>query len=570
MKLNKSTILLMLAALTVGVLLGSLFFGGKDDEHQHAENEASEESTVWTCSMHPQIRQEKPGKCPICGMELIPLSDSKGKLVSNEALQMSESAAALADVQTIVVGEGAAASKNLQLSGKIEADERNISQVSAQFKGRIEKLYVNFTGEKVKRGQVLATIYSPELITAQQELLEAAKYKDSSPAIYQAVRNKLKNLQVADAEINKIESTGEVSIAVPVRSSYAGVVRELHVSAGDNVNKGESLFGIVDLSKLWVVLDAYEKDLNHISEGDLVTFTVPSLPGQNFKAKVTFIDPFIDPSNRVAGIRAEVINDKGKLKPEMFVRAAIKNDNQSNGGEVITVPQSAVLWTGKRSLVYVKLDNYDQPTFEYREVILGAEKGDHYVIESGLKAGERVVVNGTFSIDAAAQLAGKPSMMNPKEASKQMDISNDAKSALKPVINKYLLLKDALVSDNFNEGKSQASELLAGLKAVNMEVFTGDAHMLWMKQAKPLKEAAALIADSKDIGAARASFISLSEKMIALIQGMNPSASTLYVQHCPMADNNKGADWLSSEKEVKNPYFGASMLTCGEVTKVIE
>ena len=560
----------MLAALVVGVLLGSLFFGGKDDEHQHAENEASEESTVWTCSMHPQIRQEKPGKCPICGMELIPLSDSKGKLVSNDALQMSESAAALADVQTIVVGVGTAASKNLQLSGKIEADERNISLISAHFNGRIEKLNVNFTGEKVKRGQVLATVYSPEFVMAQQELLEASKNKDSYPELYNAVRNKLKNFQLAESEIDKIESGGKVSMALPLRSQYTGVVQKLYASSGKHVKKGEPLFEVVDLSKLWVVLDAYEQDLSHISDGDLVTFTVPSLPGENFKAKVTFIDPFIDPSSRVAGIRAEVINDKGKLKPEMFVRASIKNDNQSTGGEVITVPQSAVLWTGKRSLVYVKLDNYDQPTFEYREVTLGAEKGDQYVIESGLKAGDRVVVNGTFSIDAAAQLAGKPSMMNPKESGKQEDISNDAKSALKPVINKYLLLKDALVSDNFNEGKSQASELLAALKAVNMEVFTGDAHMLWMKQAKSLKEAAALIADSKDIEAARASFISLSENMIALIQGMNPSASTLYVQHCPMADNNKGADWLSSEKEVKNPYFGASMLTCGEVTKVIE
>ncbi|UII27347.1 efflux RND transporter periplasmic adaptor subunit [Fulvivirga maritima] len=565
MKLNKSTILFMLAALVVGVVLGSLLFGGESEQHQHSGGEA----TVWTCSMHPQIRQNKPGKCPICGMELIPLSENKGKLVANDALQMSESAIALANVQTVVVGSGEAASKNLQLSGKIEADERNVSLISAHFNGRIEKLYVNFTGEKVKRGQVLASIYSPEFIMAQQELLEAAKNKDSNPELYNAVRNKLKNFQLAESEINKIEAEGKVSMALPLRSHYSGVVQKLYASSGKHVKKGEPLFGIVDLSKLWVVLDAYEQDLGRISEGDVITFTVPSLPGESFKAKVTFIDPFIDPSNRVAGIRAEVVNAKGKLKPEMFVKATVLNGEKQESGEVITIPQSAVLWTGKRSLVYVKLEGYDQPTFEYREVVLGPEKGNQYLVESGLSAGDRIVVNGTFSIDAAAQLAGKPSMMNPKEKTESVKLSAGANAALQSIIKQYFLVKNALVNDDFNQAQAETKSLQQTVNNVEMEVFEGDAHMIWMKYVKSLKTSIEAMAESKDIDQLREKFILVSKNIIALTQQMKPESSTLYVQHCPMADNNQGADWLSAEKEVKNPYFGAFMLSCGEVTQVM-
>src|SRR3546814_8308672 len=192
------------------------------------------------------------------------------------------------------------------------------------------------------------------------------------------------------------------------------VVSKSNVAVGDHFSMGDILFEVVDLSHLWVRFDAYEQHVSWIEVGDQVEFTVASLPGKAFKARLTFIDPFIDSQTRVAKVRAEVSNSVRRLKPEMFVRGTIRAETGSAAGKYLLIPESAVLWTGKRSLVYVKKPGFEQPVFEYREVELGPLTGDHFVVKKGLSAGEEVVTNGTFSIDAAAQLSGKASMMNPE------------------------------------------------------------------------------------------------------------------------------------------------------------
>jgi len=413
---------LVAGALIAGILLGWLLFHSSQEEagmtqgmEQHDTHDYDNvQDTKWTCSMHPQILQDKPGKCPICGMDLIPVSsmDSKGGNISPDEIAMTESAARLADIQTVVISKGSP-EKSIYLQGKVEADERNIAEMTARFGGRIEKLYINFTGQNVRKGQKLATIYSPELITAQSELLEAIKLKQSRPSLYSAAKGKLKLWDLTEEQISEIEQKGEALIYFDLLSPIAGTVTKRHVAIGDYVKEGTPLFKVVDLSRIWVMFDAYESDLPWISAGDKISFTIQALPGKNFSARVSYIDPFINEQTRVAKVRVEVRNPEMTLKPEMFATGTLESRIAETSNEII-VPKSAVLWTGKRAVVYVKVPNRDEPTFLYREVVLGPEAGEFYVIEEGLKEGEEIAVNGVFKIDAASQLSGKPSMMNPE------------------------------------------------------------------------------------------------------------------------------------------------------------
>lgn len=401
--------------LAGGIFLGWLFFhnSGPKESDQAGISETAEE-TIWTCSMHPHIRMDKPGKCPICGMDLIPLSQmqSDSGTLDPMAIHLSAEAAQLANVMTTVVSRQKPV-KEVRLYGKIQADERLQQSQTAHIPGRIERLLVNFTGEQVRRGQPLAEIYAPEMITAQQELLEAAKVKDIQPEIYAASRDRLSYLNIPEEQINAIESSGKIKTTFPIVSTTSGIVTARRVNPGDHVVQGAVLYDIADLSIVWAMFDAYESDLPFFSKGDQITFTAQALPGERFTGKVDFIDPVIDPVNRVAKVRLEIRNPNGKLKPEMFVTGILQADLTKFANNLV-IPKSAVLWTGKRSIVYVKLKESNDPVFRMREVEIGPSLGNSYVVLSGLEEGEEIVTSGTFNVDAAAQLEGKPSMMNPE------------------------------------------------------------------------------------------------------------------------------------------------------------
>ena len=395
----------------VGLFLGWLFFypaASLKEEHNHTVSEKKNE--IWTCSMHPQIKMDKPGKCPICAMDLILLNQNSTALMDSDAIHFTADAAALANVATSVVSRSKPA-KEVRLYGKVQADERLLQNQVAHIGGRIEKLFVGFTGEAVTKGQLLALIYSPDLITAQQELLEAAKDKQSQPAIYEAAIEKLRQWMLNDKQISQIEQSRQVKTKFEVYANTSGVVTTKKVNVGDYVSQGTGLYDIANLSKVWVLFDAYESDLPFLTVGNNVNFSLQAIPGKIFNSTIRFIDPVIDPVNRVAKIRVEVDNGAGKLKPEMFVTGAVKanlNEYKNN----LVIPRSAVLWTGKRSVVYVKQPDSGELNFKMREIEIGPMLGNSYVVISGLEEGEEIVSDGTFSVDAAAQLEGKPSMMS--------------------------------------------------------------------------------------------------------------------------------------------------------------
>ncbi len=394
-----------------GLFLGWLIF---HSPHKQAEMDQlvkqQGKTTIWTCAMHPQIRKTEPGKCPICGMDLIPLSQGSDTVMDPSSIQLTKEAAQLANVHTSVVS-AQQPMKEVRLYGTVQADERLIQSQVSHLPGRIEKLMINFTGEPVRKGQPLVIIYSPELVTAQQELLESAKMKATQPEIYEAAREKLRLWKLTDDQIRSVESTGKVQTYFEVESNTNGVVTARRVNSGDHVSEGTVLFEVADLSHVWVMFDAYESDLPFLKIGDRIGFTVQAVPGKEFSGNILFIDPVIDPVTRVAKVRADMNNSSGILKPEMFVTGIIKA-NLDKLGSSLVIPQSAVLWTGKRSIVYVRQPGTDQPVFTLREIELGPRLTNSYVVESGLREGEEIVTEGAFNVDAAAQLEGKPSMMN--------------------------------------------------------------------------------------------------------------------------------------------------------------
>jgi len=594
--------------LILGTFIGWLVFHPSqktEEKHDHSTEVA--QGTIWTCAMHPQIRMEQPGKCPICGMELIPLVKSSTTSVDPSAIHLSKEAAQLANVLTSVVSKQKPV-KEVRLYGKVQADERLFQSQVAHVPGRIERLSVNFTGETVIKGQVLAEIYSPELITAQQELLETVKTKQLQPELYEASKEKLRQWKLTDDQIAKIESSGVVKNNFEVVSNTSGTVTARRVNTGDHVSQGTVLFDIADLSNVWVMFDAYESDLQFLSKGEKISFTLQALPGIDFSGNIIFIDPVIDPVTRVAKVRVETGNKSAKLKPEMFATGIVSTTLNEYKNNMI-IPKTAVLWTGKRSIVYVKQPDTDEPIFKIREIGLGPMLGESYVVTDGLNDGEEIVTSGTFSVDAAAQLEGKPSMMNPRggktssmpgmimpgdanvgdtkpavdtsmagmdmsgdkssEIPKKKDVSMDFIMQLNTVFDQYILLKNAFVQSDVKKANKAAQEVQQALSKVDMKLLTGEAHLQWMDILGNLDKQIRLIISSAKIEEQRLAFSGFSDQFYKAIKTFGLMGKTAYHQFCPMAFEGKGAYWLSESNTIQNPYFGEKMIACGDTKETL-
>ncbi len=611
--------------LIIGIIVGIAFSGdGSKMDHDESGHEYVQDpvTQLWTCAMHPQIKMKEPGNCPICGMELIPLKgNDTAEKISDEEIVLNQEAYQLANIQTTVVLK-ANATKELHLLGRVQPDERKLFSQVSHIPGRIEHLYVNFTGEKVSYGQKIVRIYSPELIAAQKELFEAIKSKDVYPQLYTAARNKLKLWKLNEAQISAIEKSGNVKEEIDILSDHSGYVMKRNVELGDYVKEGSVLFDIANLSTVWVMFEAYESDIQWININDEFNFTVQALPSKSFKGKVTYVDPFVSATTRVAKVRVEVNNPSNLLLPEMYA-TGIVSAKLANAKDAIIIPKSAVLWTGKRGVVYVKVPHETTISFIYREVTLGADLGDFYIIKDGLMEGEVVATNGVFRIDASAQLVGKKSMMNPEggkvslgghagmdmggdvkadgadhskmdmnvsktqgqtgtdhtkmenntshiDMNQRIATTNAFKSQLEQVFNAYIKLKDALVADDSSTASASAKTLLGTMKKVDMKQLSDHtAHNHWMTISKEIMGSATSISKISDIEKQRSHFKHLSSHLSKGVKlfGVNQK---VYEQFCPMADDNKGAYWLSLNEPIKNPYLGAKMLTCGDVKAVIK
>lgn len=585
MKLNRSIILTVGITLVLGVAIGALFFGGNnssglkvvENEHAHKLNAEG----LWTCSMHPQVRQSESGACPFCGMDLIPVAnDDEG---DPTVLKMSNAAIQLADIQTAFVGSGSG-NDVIRLSGKIKVDERRVNVQTTHFGGRVEELYKGFEGDVVKKGERIASIYSPELVAAQEELIEAKKLESTNPILLEAARRKLHHWKLSMEQIHAIESSKEPMRNFDLLADYDGIITKKLVNTGNHLHEGGGLMEITDLSKVWAVFEVYERDLGKIRLGDRLDFESKGTR-KSQTGTISFIAPEVNSETRIVEVRADLDNRSGSLKPGMFISSSIYTSQ--NAG--IAVPKPAVLWTGKRSIVYIKVQN--EQSFQLREVVLGNAINDEYMIESGLEVGDEVVVNGAFTLDAEAQLRGKISMMNPAvvggktekkegyfievELPVSIDYSGQVESKFQKQLTElamqYIALKDLMVEGNGGEIRKAGINVKTALSDVDMSLTKGAAHMHWMAMLSPMTESLEIITASGDRDVQRLQFINLSKALINSVQSFGTSIeSPLYVQYCPMANNNQGATWISKEENIVNPYFGDVMLTCGNVESIIE
>lgn len=564
-KLLNNKILQFSLVLIVGLFLGWQIFKTDHTESTHSHEQGEE--VIYTCSMHPQIRQNEPGKCPICGMDLIPLTSKSDKGDSSPFVHtMSPEAIVLANVQTQKV-KSTSPEHEIYLSGKVAINEQKLAVITANYSGRIENMYIDFTGQIISKGQRLASIYSPELVTAQMELIEALKLKEINPALYNASREKLRLWKISESQIKEIERSGVVLTEFDVYADRSGIVSRRDISKGDFVGKGTVLFEIVDLSNVWILLDAYESDLPLLRVGQKISFTVTSIPGREFTSNIIFIDPFINPQTRTAAVRAEISNPQQVLKPEMFVKGKV-NARLATSDKSLVIPNTSLLWTGKRSVVYVKVPNAEFPSFEMREITLGASLGEFYVVESGLTEGEEIVTNGVFAIDGAAQLSGNYSMMN-RPIDDRIAVPEKFTNQLSVFVNQYFELKNSLVKSDFQLSQSNSKKLESALIKIDMKQLSEQAHTIWMEHQATLKKHIGHLQQTKDIEKQREMFSPLSNQIIETIETFGIQIETVFVAFCPMALSDNGAYWLSEFEEIKNPYYGDAMLRCGEVKKKI-
>lgn len=460
-------------------------------------------------------------------------------------------------------------------------DERRVKTQTTHFGDRIEVLYKDFTGDTITRGQKVASLYSPELLAAQEELIEAKKLENANPVLLQAARKKLRYWKLSDAQVKFIEDAKEPMRNFDLLADFSGVITAKMVKAGDHLHEGDALLQITDLSTLWVVFEVYEKDLAQVQQADVIRFSNPGL-SEEMEAIISFISPRVNPKTRIVQVRCEVNNQKGLLKPDMFVSAKLS----SNQGQTLLVPKSAVLWTGKRSVVYVQKG--DEPEFELREITTASATNSAYQVLEGLEPGEKVVTNGAFTMDAEAQLRGKTSMMNPAATAEepkntvfeevqlpavvnwQALAGETFKNQLMSVLKEYLKLKDLMVAGNDRDIRKAGVLVKEKLATIPLPA-NARAKAHWQSLIETMKASLNLIITTTDHNAQRLQFINLSKALINAIQSFGTNdEQPLYIQFCPMANNHKGAVWVSREKEIINPYFGDAMLHCGRVEEVIK
>ncbi|MCA9570045.1 MAG: efflux RND transporter periplasmic adaptor subunit [Myxococcales bacterium] len=565
---NALQVLAVLVAFGLGVLVAT---------PRTSAPVTSAPETVWTCSMHPQIRQGTPGTCPICGMDLVPAGSLAS--ASTERVVLSERARALARLRTTPVHRQGDAAAELRLLGRVDTDETTRSAVTSWIGGRIERLHVAATGAEIGRGQVVATLFSPEIYAAHQDLLTTREQvgrlpegpaRNAARATLDAARQRLALLGVPERELADLEAASAPARTIPIRSPYAGTVIERVATEGTYVQTGSPLYRLADLGHLWVQLDAYESDLPRLAVGQPVELTAEGAPDRTFAGRVTFVDPTVDVQRRTARVRVEVDQPEG-LRPGMFAEATVLAPVAVDGEtrSPLVIPDTAPLFTGKRSLVYVEEEGPDGLAYAPRVVRLGPRLGDVYPVVAGLSEGERVVSRGAFALDADLQIKGGPSMMSltddagPGPWDEVVQLQPADRARLAPVLEAYLGVQRALAADDHASTVEVAAELGTALGAAELP---GDQAPRWAELADRLRTDAAAIARSADLEGARGPFEPLSEGMKSLLRRYgNPLDAPIQVAFCPMAHDNEGASWVQQGERIDNAYFGAAMRTCGEV-----
>jgi Cu(I)/Ag(I) efflux system membrane fusion protein len=548
LKLKTLILLLLTAALAAGMgwQLGRL--------HQPAPSSSgasvganARKIAYYQSPMHPWIKSDQPGKCTICGMDLVPVYEvdpqtAPGVGHDPNALTLAPGSIRAAGIASEPVRRGPLA-RTLEVSGAIDDDETRHRYISAYASGRVESLAVRYIGAEVTAGQPMATFYSPDLIVAQQEFIGANTGPDKRGAVF--AREKLRRMGLSAAQIDDLARRGaRDSNNIEILAPLSGTVIERQVYEGQWVNAGDRLFTLADFSTMWFQFDAYERDVPWLKVGQMVEIVTEADPGRVYRAPIAFIDPNFNAMTRSTKVRVEIENKDNCLPHRVYARGRV---NVGGGEPVLLAPRAAVLNTGERAVAYVDRGGGN---YEARTLRLGRAGDRDYEILSGLSEGERVVSAGNLLIDAQAQLSRESQPVDASEPDRDKPAA--ISQGLSALLDQASAAAAALADDDLTRYRQMRPALRAAAQAVESDALK--------------TKAAAMGNEPTDLGAARREFEPLSTALAeaALTAHRQQPATFAYkIYECPMAPNVGRALWVQREGPLRNPYLGRQMLTCG-------
>src|ERR1700730_18346749 len=573
----------------------------------------------YTCTMHPSVHSKTPGKCPICSMDLVPVlkkvaNDTRAKdnpngagkgtpgaMTDNGTMgsmpmpspdpqtnKPSEFSVPAERQQQIGVSYASAERRPIQISIRsvavLEPDQAKIFEYVARVDGYIQELKVTSPGEQVNVGDPLVTIYSPDLRSAEKELVNLLNARDrggssraSLDEVIESSKQRLRQWNVSDEEINALEKSRKATDTLVLRSPFTGVVEDVPMKKGMSVKMGDRLVGVMDLSRLWLWADFYENEMGLLRVGQKLDISLPAFPGKKFEGQIGAIDRRLDSMNRTTRVRIDLDNSDDQLRPGMFANVDLKID----GGEGLTVPVDAVLPTGSRSLVFVdrgsgKLEpRYIRVGRSFTQTDANGEASYDEVL-GGLSEGERVVSSANFLIDAESRIQGalktwddesetkeKKSPPTPAQSPK-MSLGQDAVPAFQSILGAYEGIHESLAKDQIDGVAAQAHALrgaIAQLISLTPDLMKDEAYR---KALTKLQDTTKEF-DADNLEDARAQFGFFSADLIAFLKLYSaPIDHPLYTITCPMWKESP-AQWLQTTPQVKNPFLGKQMPDCGQV-----
>ncbi len=594
------TFIVIIAVAVIALLIGAAFagplrsglstagrwlgFGHEHTDQAVAVTDDSGQVQYYTCGMHPWVILPKPGDCPICHMDLTPIDPDKftGEIAIDPVVVQNMGVR----IAPVVTGP---LTKTIRTVGTVDYNEREVRDVNIKVSGWIEKLHVDFLGARVEAGQPLFELYSPQLYAAQEEYLLAWRNRNQTPdsqPLLEAARTRLEYFDITDQQIEQLQAAGKPTKTLTIESPHTGVVIAKHANEGMKVDPGMQVVRIADLSKVWVLVTLYEYQLPYVEEGMKATMSLPYIPGQTFEGEVIYVYPYLDEKTREVQVRLEFDNPEtpgNVLKPGMFANVTLRNTLAS---EKTLAPRSAVIDTGQRQVAFVSLG---EGKFEPRDVRLGVESGDGQVeIISGLKPGEMVVTSGQFLIDSESKMREALAKMIRGDLAADQTVTaelageasidalpDDVATKLNTALEHYLAIGDTLAGDTIQGVAEHAQALAAALDEMVKTEVPADPH-LWHKHQDAVATArsnAFKLVDTNDLAEARLQFAQVSTSLETLLMatGVPPSFEReVQVLHCPMYRGGQGGTiWLQPAGDVRNPYFGATMLECFDERKAL-
>ncbi len=579
------------------------------------------EKKRYICPMMCTPPSHEPGRCPVCGMELVEAASGGGG--DGISVTIESAARRVVGIQTATSRLGEV-HRTIRTIGSIDFDESRLSTISAYIDGRLEELYADYVGVKVTEGDDLALIYSPRLYSAQTEYITSlesrsvGRFSANSPDMQAMARENLSELGMTADQIDDLRETRKAQSRIRIKSPQTGTVLEKAAVEGDYLKTGQKIYRIADLTSVWMMLDLFPDDAASVRFGQQVEAEIQSMPGEVFTGRVAFIDPTVDPNTRTVQVRVEVLNLDGKLRPGDFATArirvpAIPTDTvydpalagkfispmhpqiiRDEPGEcplcgmkliatsqlgyaskpveaqrVVTVPREAVLLTGQYGVVYVETE---PGRFEIRRVTVGAMNDHDAIMVEGLAVGETVATNGNFLIDSQMQLAGNPSLLDPSRAPsyspgplrltsrEPVSLAGAAGKQFDRAYEAYFAIQRSLAADS-TPPPVTLNTLLDSLHELELlGDVPDDAQLQFAAARRGVRRMGGSLESD------RMAFRTVSQALLrATVSAMGPqSRDSIYHMYCPMVPGG-GGDWMQSNVELRNPYWGSEMLECGEV-----